>query len=819
MDETLAQSKKRAAPAPPAADTSAAAVAPGAAKSGQSEHGHQIQQGRRKKRRRNREKNKKKPRNRVWQPDIVKENAGFFKYYKAQGDAFLPESEWSSFESYLRRALPTTFRINSNLPFEQRKSIIDLMQGKFAELFEQAAAAPKPEAVVASEGHEESHKTPTASKPTLKKTCTPKALISPPHELEWYPAKGECWQLGAQLKEMRSVKSLKSCYDFIIRENEIGNITRQEAVSMLPPILLDVKPHHKILDMCAAPGSKTIQLVEALQGRTGTERMSSQISGESSLKEESGFLVANDNNLKRTYLLIHRVQALKNPAFAVTCHEAQNFPTPLYRSTSKSNSAILPTLFDRILCDVPCSGDGTMRKNPDIWRRWKIALGMGLHRIQKRIAMRGAKLLKPGGIMVYSTCSFNPVENEAVVAELIRCHHGELELVPVPENTLKGLRRRPGMSTWRVALPLSHLRANSDQTSGSSGENKGEPAKQKSTSESTTDEDPSLDFSFVDLSDLASNRQYLDAAMFPPTPSEAKTMHLDRCWRMMPHDQDTGGFFVAVLKKRKSESVASKPFSNTDENFKTFETEAGFASSPSPSNTQAAAGAAASATVAKRECNPFIHKAGDLDHYVAFTAPCHQKDWEILRDFYGLSDEGELSQSRLFTTTESAAMISWIPKPLTDSIMDFTLPRRLKIVRAGIPVFRRKVRPGVSCKHVLRQDTLTSVLPHLGRRKIKLTKIEDMKLILVNGFEGKDTLLDELSGPVSEELHKLERGSMCFYLSSYNDKNSPGNESDCSKADSTVCIVAWRGNNSVTPTVNKRGISDLLKKLEGYKGS
>ena len=71
-----------------------------------------------------------------------------------------------------------------------------------------------------------------------------------------------------------------------------------------------------------------------------------------------------------------------------------------------------------MLCDVPCSGDGTLRKAPDIWRRWAAPNGNGLHPLQLRIALHAAHLLRVGGRMVYSTCSFNPVEDEAVVAEV-----------------------------------------------------------------------------------------------------------------------------------------------------------------------------------------------------------------------------------------------------------------------------------------------------------------------------------------------------------------------------------------------------------------
>ena len=71
-----------------------------------------------------------------------------------------------------------------------------------------------------------------------------------------------------------------------------------------------------------------------------------------------------------------------------------------------------------MLCDVPCSGDSTLRKAPDIWRRWAAPNGNGLHPLQLRIALHAAHLLRVGGRMVYSTCSFNPVEDEAVVAEV-----------------------------------------------------------------------------------------------------------------------------------------------------------------------------------------------------------------------------------------------------------------------------------------------------------------------------------------------------------------------------------------------------------------
>merc|ERR1740117_1008818 len=112
-----------------------------------------------------------------------------------------------------------------------------------------------------------------------------------------------------------------------------------------------------------------------------------------------GMLIANDVDTKRAYLLVHQVKRLRSPLMIATTHNAQHFP-----SLVKEKGGF----FDRILCDVPCTGDGTLRKEPRIWERWDVSGALGLHRLQLQIAARGALQLKEGGLMVYSTCSFNP---------------------------------------------------------------------------------------------------------------------------------------------------------------------------------------------------------------------------------------------------------------------------------------------------------------------------------------------------------------------------------------------------------------------------
>jgi len=105
--------------------------------------------------------------------------------------------------------------------------------------------------------------------------------------------------------------------------------------------------------------------------------------------------------------------------------------------------------FDRILCDVPCSGDGTLRKNPDLWKKWNPGHAFSLQSIQLRIATRGIQLLAPGGLMVYSTCSMNPIENESVVAQLLQTFQGQISLVDISDK-LPGLRTKPGLNQWCI---------------------------------------------------------------------------------------------------------------------------------------------------------------------------------------------------------------------------------------------------------------------------------------------------------------------------------------------------------------------------------
>ncbi|KAJ6590417.1 cytosine-5--methyltransferase [Mycena vulgaris] len=404
-------------------------------------------------------------------------NPRFATYYQTQN--IVPADQWEPFLDALRTPLPTTFRVAGSRQTAQ--SLNATLRDTHV--------------------------------PTLSNVVFEEQSIPPPVQIPWYPD-GLAWQFNVPKKVLRKSPEFKGFHSFLVFETEVGNISRQEAVSMLPPLFMEVEPHHKVMDMCAAPGSKTAQLLEALHAQDTL----------TSTSIPSGLLLANDSDHKRTHLLIHQSARLPSPALMVTNLDASIYPG--IKVPSASNPLKMSTLlFDRILCDVPCSGDGTMRKNLGIWKTWQPMDGNGLHGLQLRILQRAMKMLTPKGRIVYSTCSLNPVENEAVVACALKANP-DFCLVDVSAK-LPELQRRPGLTSWRPTDRSLKTTYDTYETFMQTCE-EGETVKAKMTQ-----------------------------GHWPPEGVEL--LDLPRCIRVYPHLQDTGGFFVAVLERTAGAATTPPP--------------------------------------------------------------------------------------------------------------------------------------------------------------------------------------------------------------------------------------------------------------------
>ena len=172
----------------------------------------------------------------------------------------------------------------------------------------------------------------------------------------------------------------------------------QEPSAMAPAELLDPKPGDRVLDLCAAPGGKSTQIASLLQGQ--------------------GVLVANDNAGERTKALAKNIERAGVRNAVITNEE----PAAL--------AARFAGWFDRVLVDAPCSGEGMFRKDESMVAEWEKHSVERYAVMQRDILRHAAAMLKPGGTLVYSTCTFSPEENEAQIAALL-ADDPKLEIVPV----------------------------------------------------------------------------------------------------------------------------------------------------------------------------------------------------------------------------------------------------------------------------------------------------------------------------------------------------------------------------------------------------
>ena len=195
----------------------------------------------------------------------------------------------------------------------------------------------------------------------------------------------------------------------------------QEPSAMSPVALMEPKPGEIVLDTCAAPGGKSCQIAALLQGK--------------------GLLITNDVSASRAQSLLHNIEICGIRNAVVVCEEP-------YKLAERFGP-----VFDRILVDAPCSGEGMFRKTEGAVKAWDAFKAESCCAMQEPILEAAHKLLKPGGVLAYSTCTFNRFENEDMVGAFMKRHpdyEPSPNLLSGVSLGLKDVEGKPTVSFYRI---------------------------------------------------------------------------------------------------------------------------------------------------------------------------------------------------------------------------------------------------------------------------------------------------------------------------------------------------------------------------------
>lgn len=607
----------------------------------------------------------RKSRAQNWQL-IPRENAAWETYYRAQN--LLSDEDFDKFKAAAQQDLPLTFRVTGSTA--HALEIKEMMEKTYL--------------------------------PQLQGVVWDGVEVPAPHALPYYP-KNLAWQVKLGKQVIRRNPPFAKFQRFLVVETEVGNISRQEAVSMIPPLFLDVQPHHTVLDTCASPGSKTAQIIEALHANSA---------------EPTGIVIANDADAKRAHLLTHQIKRLNSPNVLVVNQDAQMFPNIKIRGNQTLR-------FDRILCDVPCSGDATMRKNVGIWRDWKVGNGIGLHRLQVNITSRGIQMLKPGGRMVYSTCSLNPIEDEAVVAQILR-QHPDAHLVDMSDE-IPGLVRSPGVNTWKVQGKDKEWHTGPDEN--------------------------------------------LEASLFPP--KDGEDFHLERCMRIYPHQQDTGGFFIAVIEKDENPRKKAR------------------VESPEPVAAPVSEVVTGDGTTRPDNEPTRLPRDATVDPF--FFLGSENETLKKIWDFYKIKDFPQDSLVVRNQTGEAVRTIYYVT-PAIKPILELN-EEKVKFIYTGLKTFNMQKNDG-KCLWRVQSEAVELLYPHVGDDRVLKSENEELFKFLVDHGNPTFRNIKEVDASFAEELDAMTEGCCFFYINGF------------------VCPL-WKGKSSVNVMLPKEHKDELLLRKFG----
>ncbi len=210
-------------------------------------------------------------------------------------------------------------------------------------------------------------------------------------------------------------------------EHIMGDYYIQGLSSMIPPIVLSPSTNDKVLDMAAAPGSKTTELGELMQNK--------------------GMLIANEIAIDRVKMLVYNLDRMNLVNFGVLHFKGELL------------SKVYSGYFDKLLVDAPCSGLGIIQKRGEVNDWWSKEKAEGLGELQTKLLVGAIKMLKTGGELIYSTCTLTVEENELVLDKLLKKYPVELLPIELPVKShdaftsYEGVQLSPSLALAKRLIP------------------------------------------------------------------------------------------------------------------------------------------------------------------------------------------------------------------------------------------------------------------------------------------------------------------------------------------------------------------------------
>lgn len=376
--------------------------------------------------------------------------------------------------------------------------------------------------------------------------------------------------------------------------------------------------------------------------------------------------------------------------------------------------------------------------------------------VQYRIGKRGAELLEIEGRLVYSTCSLNPVENEAVIYRLLKDSEGALEIVDA-SHLVPGLKFSPGMTYW-------------------------EPG--------TRDLQFYKDFSEVPEKYLTVIRP----PMFPPKPDDPLKDELKKCIRIFPHHQNTGAFFVACLvKKRELPWLARPVVDDKPAEEAKMEVESTTETTENGENKEKNEKPAVSWGPQRKKRKIQGYKEDPFNFFRD-----DDETFASIKEFYQLSDDFNSKCLLTRCLTGKKKNIYFCSEAIREIVIQNE--KNVKIINTGIKSFVRCDNRNMTCSFRLAQEGLPTMNEFIGAaRRVQINKT-DLVTLLQNTDPTKPPELTSMTAETQSQTSILAPGSCVL---EYKD----------TEKDFDLTLVGWRGTQSLRAYVDQEDTVHMLRLL------